>query len=214
MTMNLIMFGPPAAGKGTQAKKLVAGRGYIQLSTGDMLRAAKASGTELGQKVAGIMDRGELVSDDIVIALIEEQLDLNPNAAGFIFDGFPRTVPQAEALDASLTGRGQKVDTVIRLKVDDAALTQRIVKRFKEQGRKDDNPESFKVRLAAYNEQTAPLLPYYSAQGKLTEIDGMADIDTVAGQIEHILSRYDGATPAGANGTVKRSFWARIFGAK
>ena len=160
------------------------------------------------------MDRGELVSDDIVIALIEEQLDLNPNAAGFIFDGFPRTVPQAEALDASLTGRGQKVDTVIRLKVDDAALTQRIVKRFKEQGRKDDNPESFKVRLAAYNEQTAPLLPYYSAQGKLTEIDGMADIDTVAGQIEHILSRYDGATPAGANGTVKRSFWARIFGAK
>ena len=214
MTMNLIMFGPPAAGKGTQAKKLVAGRGYIQLSTGDMLRAAKASGTELGQKVAGIMDRGELVSDDIVIALIEEQLDLNPNAAGFIFDGFPRTVPQAEALDASLTGRGQKVDTVIRLKVDDAALTQRIVKRFKEQGRKDDNPESFKVRLAAYNEQTAPLLPYYSAQGKLTEIDGMADIDTVAGQIEHILSRYDGATPAGANGAVKRSFWARIFGAK
>ena len=214
MTMNLIMFGPPAAGKGTQAKKLVAGRGYIQLSTGDMLRAAKASGTELGQKVAGIMDRGELVSDDIVIALIEEQLDLHPDAAGFIFDGFPRTVPQAKALDSSLKGRGQKVDTVIRLKVDDDALTHRIVKRFEEQGRKDDNPESFKVRLGAYNEQTAPLLPYYSAQGKLTEIDGMADIDTVAGQIEHILSRYDAATPTGANGTVKRSFWARIFGAK
>ena len=214
MTMNLIMFGPPAAGKGTQAKKLVAGRGYIQLSTGDMLRAAKASGTELGQKVAGIMDRGELVSDDIVIALIEEQLDLNPNAAGFIFDGFPRTVPQAEALDASLTGRGQKVDTVIRLKVDDAALTQRIVKRFKEQGRKDDNPESFKVRLAAYNEQTAPLLPYYSAQGKLTEIDGMADIDTVAGQIEQILTRHDTDASGGTGAAVKRSFWSRIFGAK
>ncbi len=214
MTMNLIMFGPPAAGKGTQAKKLVAGRGYIQLSTGDMLRAAKASGTELGQKVAGIMDRGELVSDAIVIALIEEQLDLNPNAAGFIFDGFPRTVPQAEALDASLSGRGQKVDTVIRLKVDDAALTQRIVKRFEQEGRKDDNPESFKVRLSAYNEQTAPLLPYYSAQGKLTEIDGMADIDTVAGQIEQILSRYDAASPTGAKGTAKRSLWARIFGAK
>ena len=214
MGMNLIMFGPPAAGKGTQAKKLVDNRGYIQLSTGDMLRAAKASGTELGLQVAGIMDRGELVSDDIVIALIEEQLDLNPDATGFIFDGFPRTVAQAQALDASLTGRGQKVDTVIRLKVDDAALTQRIVKRFEEQGRKDDNPESFKVRLGAYNEQTAPLLPYYSEQGKLTEIDGMADIDTVAGQIESILTRYEAGTYAANARTAKTSFWARLFGRK
>ncbi len=214
MVMNLIMFGPPAAGKGTQAKKLVAGRGYIQLSTGDMLRAAKASGTELGLKVAGIMDRGELVSDAIVIALIEEQLDLNPNASGFIFDGFPRTVPQAEALDATLTGRGQKVDAVIRLKVDDAALTQRIVKRFEEQGRKDDNPESFKVRLAAYNEQTAPLLPYYSEQGKLVEIDGMAEIDPIAAQIESILARHDGPAAGKPVATVKRSFWSRLFGGK
>lgn len=214
MTLNLIMFGPPAAGKGTQAKKLVEGRGYIQLSTGDMLRAAKASGTELGLKVAGIMDRGELVSDAIVIALIEEQLDLNPNAAGFIFDGFPRTVPQAEALDATLAKRGQAVDAVIRLKVDDEQLTKRIVKRFEEQGRKDDNPESFKTRLGAYNEQTAPLLPYYRAQGKLTEIDGMAQIDPIAAQIESILTAHEGAAAKGTDGTVKRSFWSRIFGAK
>lgn len=214
MTMNLIMFGPPAAGKGTQAKKLVAGRGYIQLSTGDMLRAAKASGTELGLKVSGIMDRGELVSDAIVIALIEEQLDLNPGAAGFIFDGFPRTVPQAEALDATLAKRGQSVDAVIRLKVDDEALTQRIVKRFEEQGRKDDNPESFKVRLAAYNEQTAPLLPYYASRDKLVEIDGMADIDPIAVQIESILAAHEGDSQAAVEKGVKRSFWSRIFGVK
>lgn len=210
MGMNLIMFGPPAAGKGTQAKKLVADRGYVQLSTGDMLRAARASGTELGLKVSGIMDRGELVSDAIVIALIEEQLDLNPDAPGFIFDGFPRTVPQAEALDATLAGRGQKVDTVIRLRVDDEVLTQRIVKRFEEEGRKDDNPESFKVRLSAYNEQTAPLLPYYSTQGKLTEVDGMAAIETVSSQIEQILNRH---IAAGVRGQ-KKSFWQRIFGGK
>ena len=214
MTMNLIMFGPPAAGKGTQAKKLVSGRGYIQLSTGDMLRAAKASGTELGVKVSGIMERGELVSDAIVIALIEEQLDLNPGAKGFIFDGFPRTVPQAEALDATLKNRGQAVDCVIRLKVDDEQLTKRIAGRFAEQGRKDDNPESFKTRLSAYNTQTAPLLPYYSAQGKLTEINGMADIDTVAGQIEQILSRHNDGASAGQANAVKRSFWSRLFGAK
>jgi adenylate kinase len=185
--MNLILFGPPAAGKGTQAKRLVSERSYIQLSTGDMLRAARTSGSELGTKVAGIMDSGGLVSDEIVIALIEEQLELNPNAAGFIFDGFPRTVPQAEALDKLLEGRGTKVDKVIRLKVDDEALMSRIIKRFEEEGRKDDNPESFRKRLDAYNAQTAPLLPIYAEQGKLTEVDGMQAIEEVAGQIDKVL---------------------------
>ena len=195
--MNLILFGPPAAGKGTQAKRLVSGRGYIQLSTGDMLRAARQSGTELGQKVAAIMDAGSLVSDEIVIALIEEQLDLNPDAPGFIFDGFPRTVPQAKALDEALAGRGKQVDAVIRLKVDEAALIARIEGRFAEEGRADDNPEAFKKRLAAYNEQTAPLLPIYAEQGKLKEVDGMADVDTVSASIGSVL---DAAGEGGGNG--------------
>ena len=195
--MNLILFGPPAAGKGTQAKKLVSERGYIQLSTGDMLRAARTSGTELGKRVAGIMDSGALVSDEIVIALIEEQLDRNPKAPGFIFDGFPRTIPQAEALDASLAGRGKKVDSVIRLKVDEDALLARVTKRFEAEGRADDNPEAFKKRLAAYNAQTAPLLPKYRGEGKLTEIDGMASVETVAAAISGIL---DGAGKGGKTG--------------
>ena len=186
--MNLILFGPPAAGKGTQAKRLVAERGMIQLSTGDMLRAARASGSELGQRVAGIMDRGELVTDAIVIALIEEKLPEAEAAGGAIFDGFPRTVAQAEALDAMLKGRGAAIDKVVRLKVDDEALVARIGKRFAEEGRADDNPESFKVRLAAYNTQTAPLLPYYQAQGKLTEVDGMASIESVATAIDGALA--------------------------
>ncbi len=185
--MNLILFGPPAAGKGTQAKKLVSERAFIQLSTGDMLRAARTSGTELGKRVAGIMDSGSLVSDEIVIALIEEQLDRNPKAAGFIFDGFPRTIPQAEALDASLAKRGKKVDAVIRLKVDEAALLDRVTKRFEAEGRADDNPEAFKKRLVAYNAQTAPLLPKYRGEGKLSEIDGMANVDAVAVAISGIL---------------------------
>ena len=192
--MNLILFGPPAAGKGTQAKRLVSERGFIQLSTGDMLRAARTSGTELGKRVAGIMDSGSLVSDEIVIALIEEQLDRNPKAAGFIFDGFPRTIPQAEALDASLAKRGKKVDAVIRLKVDEAALLDRVTKRFEAEGRADDNPEAFKKRLVAYNAQTAPILPKYRGEGKLAEIDGMASVDSVAGAISGIL---DGPVRAG-----------------
>jgi adenylate kinase len=185
--MNLILFGPPAAGKGTQAKRLVEGRGMVQLSTGDMLRAAKASGSELGLKVAGIMDRGELVSDDIVIALIEERLPETQKAGGAIFDGFPRTVAQAQALDAMLAGRGAKIDKVIRLKVDDAALLQRIATRFAQEGRADDNPEAFKVRLDAYNSQTAPLLPFYRDQGKLVELDGMASIEAVAKGVDTAL---------------------------
>jgi adenylate kinase len=191
--MNLILFGPPAAGKGTQAKKLVEERGFIQLSTGDMLRAARTSGSDLGKRVAGIMDSGGLVSDEIVIALIDEQLTLNAGAPGFIFDGFPRTVPQAEALNDLLAQRGMKVDLVLRLVVDDAALVSRIEKRFAEQGRADDNPDAFKVRLAAYNAQTAPLLPFYRNAGLITEVDGMAAIDTVS---TAIAAAIDGATVA------------------
>jgi adenylate kinase len=187
--MNLILFGPPAAGKGTQAKRLVEQRGMIQLSTGDMLRAARTSGSELGQRVAGVMDRGELVTDEIVIALIEERLPEAEAAGGAIFDGFPRTLAQAEALDILLQKRGKQIDLVLRLKVDDAALLNRIEGRFLAEGRPDDNPESFKVRLAAYNDQTAPLLPYYEGQGKLVTVDGMAQIDEVAAAIDQALSR-------------------------
>lgn len=185
--MNLILFGPPAAGKGTQAKKLVGERGFIQLSTGDMLRAARSSGSELGRRVAAIMDSGSLVSDEVVISLIEEQLEKNPKVAGFIFDGFPRTIPQAKALDESLARSGQKVDVVIRLKVDEQALIDRITRRFETEGRADDNPEAFKKRLLAYNSQTAPLVEVYSGQGKLREIDGMADVETVSASIAGIL---------------------------
>jgi adenylate kinase len=186
--MNLVLFGPPAAGKGTQAKRLVAQRRMVQLSTGDMLRAARASGSPLGKKVAAIMDRGELVSDEIVIDLIEEALPRAEAAGGAIFDGFPRTVAQAEALDRLLKRRSSQIDMVIRLVVDDGALIRRIEKRFEEEGRPDDNPEAFKVRLEAYNRQTAPLLPFYGAQGKLVEIDGMRSIEEVAGQIDGALA--------------------------
>jgi adenylate kinase len=186
--MNLILFGPPAAGKGTQAKRLVTGRGMVQLSTGDMLRAARSSGSELGQRVAGVMDRGELVTDEIVIALIEERLPEAEAAGGAIFDGFPRTLAQAEALDRLLEGRGRKIDLVIRLKVDEEALLARIAKRFADEGRADDNPETFKTRLAAYNAQTAPLLPYYEAQGRLVEVDGMAAVGDVAAAIDAALA--------------------------
>ncbi|MEP4192049.1 MAG: adenylate kinase [Sneathiella sp.] len=209
MALNLVLFGPPAAGKGTQAKRLVSERGLVQLSTGDMLRAAKASGSELGLKVADIMDNGKLVSDEIVVALIEEQLDVQAGAPGFIFDGFPRALVQAEALDSVLKSRGESVDTVIRLKVEDASILERIATRFEEQGRKDDNPETFKVRLDAYNRDTAPLLPYYSAQGKLTEVDGMADIETVAASISEVLDRQ-----ASPKGEPKQGFFARLFGRK
>jgi adenylate kinase len=185
--MNVILFGPPAAGKGTQANRLVAERGMVHLSTGDMLRAARRSGSPVGLKAAAIMDAGGLVSDDIVIALIEERLPEAEAAGGVIFDGFPRTVAQAVALDQMLTGRGKAIDRVIRLSVEDDVLLERITQRFKEQGRPDDNPETFKIRLAAYNSQTAPLLPFYRAQGKLVEVDGMAPVDGVARAIDEAL---------------------------
>jgi adenylate kinase len=185
--VNLVLFGPPAAGKGTQAKRLVTERGLVQLSTGDMLRAAIAAQSELGKRVQAVIAAGDLVSDEIVIALIEEQLPAAEAAGGAIFDGFPRTLAQAQTLDAMLKGRGRQIDRVVRLKVDDDVLMQRITQRFAEAGRPDDNPETFKVRLAAYNNQTAPLLPYYEGQGKLIELDGMGDIATVAAEIDAAL---------------------------
>ena len=203
---NVILFGPPAAGKGTQAKKLVADHGLVQLSTGDMLRAAVASGSELGLKVKDIMTSGGLVSDDIVIALIEEQLDTQKSAPGFIFDGFPRTVAQAEALDAALTARGMGIDTVVRLAVDDEKLLERVSKRFEEQGRKDDNPETFRDRLKTYNDQTAPLLPYYAGQGKLAEVDGMDSIEGVSRSVARVVEEVRAAKAP------KKGFLARLFG--
>ena len=185
--MNLILFGPPAAGKGTQAKRLTAERGYVQLSTGDMLRAARKSGSDLGNKVAAIMDSGSLVSDEIVIALIEDALAQNKTAPGFIFDGFPRTVAQAEALDAMLERHGKQIDRVVKLEVDSQKLMDRIAKRFAEEGRADDNPEAYKVRLDAYFAQTAPLVPYYEKQNKMHRVDGMADVEAVANGIAKSL---------------------------
>ena len=202
--MNLILFGPPAAGKGTQAKRLVSEYGFIQLSTGDMLRAARSAGTELGERVAAIMDSGQLVSDEIVIELIEEQLDTHKDAPGFIFDGFPRTVPQAEALDETLARRDMQVDAVIRLQVDEEALLERVTKRYEEQGREDDNPETFSRRLEAYNAQTAPLLPIYAERKRLFQVDGMKDIDTVAKEIDSVLANIEGSE--------KKGFLSRIFG--
>ena len=187
MALNLILFGPPAAGKGTQAKRLVETRGMVQLSTGDMLRQAIAEGAEIGQRCKTIMEAGHLVPDNIVIALIELKLD--EAAGGAIFDGFPRTLAQAEALDEMLERRGARIDQVIRLKVDEDRLIARVTKRFEEQGRPDDNPETFITRLEAYNAQTAPLLPSYGDQGKLSEIDGMGTVEAVSASIDAILDR-------------------------
>ena len=204
---NVILFGPPAAGKGTQAKKLVADHGLVQLSTGDMLRAAIKAESELGLKVKGMLDRGELVSDDIVLALIEEQVDAHADAPGFIFDGYPRRVSQAEDLDAVLTKRDMGIDVVIRLVVNDEKLLERIAVRYQEQGRKDDNPATFRDRLATYNEQTAPLLPYYAAQGKLAEVDGMASIEGVSRSVARVVEEVNAAkTPEEKKGVLARLF--------
>ena len=194
--MNLILFGPPGAGKGTQAARLVSERRMVQLSTGDMLRAAIAAESPLGRRVKAIVDSGELVSDQIVIELIDAHLDAAEAQGGAIFDGFPRTVAQAQALDLLLKGRGKAVDAVIRLKVDEDQLVARITKRFEAQGRRDDNPEVFKTRLEAYASQTRPLLGFYEAQGKLCEVDGMASMDHVAAAIAEIVDRVKPRAPA------------------
>ena len=187
--MNVIIFGPPGAGKGTQSKRLENDRGYVQLSTGDMLRSAIASGSELGRKVKSILDEGGLVSDEIVNALIEEKLETHAGVPGFIYDGFPRTIAQAKALDQLLEQRGTRIHTVINLKVDENVLMERVANRFAEQGRKDDTPETFKSRILKYKAETAPLLEIYRQQGKLVELDGMAVVETVAVSIAQTLDR-------------------------
>lgn len=192
--MRLILLGPPGAGKGTQAQRLVERHGIPQLSTGDMLRAAVTNGTEVGKRAKAVMDAGQLVSDDIVNQIVSERIDAPDCRKGFILDGFPRTVPQAEALTRMLDEKDQRLDAVIELKVDEAALISRIEKRVAETRaaggpvRGDDNPESFKKRLVEYREKTAPLSTYYAGTGELRTIDGMADMDTVTAEIEAILS--------------------------
>jgi len=213
--VNVILLGPPGAGKGTQAKRLEDKYGLTQLSTGDMLRAERKSGSELGRKVQAIMDAGKLVSDDVIIELIARRIDQLKGGKGFILDGFPRTVPQAEALDRMLAEKGLRLDAVIEMTVDEAALIDRIAGRFscakcgasyhdrfnrpRTEGvcdacgssefvrRADDRPEAVKTRLEAYRQQTAPILPYYRGKGVLRSVDGMAEIEEVGRQIETIL---------------------------
>lgn len=213
--MNLILLGPPGAGKGTQARRLEDTRGLVQLSTGDMLRALVAGGSPLGQQAKEIMTAGKLVPDELVIQMISDRIDQPDVKSGFILDGFPRTVAQADALDKMLAAKGLKLDHVIEMKVDDAALTERITGRYtcakcgkgyhdsfekpavdgvcdvcgstEFKRRADDNAETVKTRLDQYHAQTAPILPYYRDRGVLKSVDGMADIDVVTGQIAAIL---------------------------
>jgi len=188
--MNIILFGPPGAGKGTQAELLVQSRGMVQLSTGDMLRAAIAAGTELGLQAKKIMDAGKLVSDDIMIGMIGERMEADDCKNGVILDGFPRTVAQAQALDAMFADKGISLDSVIEIRVDENALFARIEKRAAETGgaRSDDNAEVLAARLKVYHDNTAPVLPYYEDKGQLVTIDGMQSVEEVNEQIEACLN--------------------------
>lgn len=188
--MNIILLGPPGAGKGTQAKILEDQRGMKQLSTGDMLRAEVAAGTPLGLQAKGIMDAGGLVSDDIMIGMISNRIDQPDCKNGFILDGFPRTVAQAEALDKMLAAKGKDLDAVVQLVVDETILIDRIRKRAAESStvRADDNEETLKGRLDVYRNQTAPILPYYEGKGLLQKVDGMAPIERVTSEIADILT--------------------------
>lgn len=191
--MNIILLGPPGAGKGTQASRLVEERGMVQLSTGDMLRAAKTSGTEMGKQVAEVMARGDLVTDEIVIGLIEEKLRENSEVPGFIFDGFPRTLGQADALALLLSRLGQRIDAVIAMEVNDDVLVERVLNRAKEAvaagqaARADDNAESLRTRLLEYYKKTSPLIGYYHAKGDLFWVPGMETVDEVAASIAKVL---------------------------
>jgi adenylate kinase len=193
--MNIILLGPPGAGKGTQAKRLEESRGMIQLATGDMLRATAKADTALGRKVAAIMASGQYVSDGIIINMIEDRIQQPDVARGFILDGFPRTVAQAEALSALLRSKGLELDGVIELKVDENALLERMEQRVAQtraaggQVREDDNAEAFRLRLSTYREQTAPVSDYYRKLGDLHGVDGMASIDEVSHSIDGFLKR-------------------------
>ena len=192
--MRVVLLGPPGAGKGTQAKALVDRYGIVQLSTGDMLRAAVAAGTPIGVKARDIMARGELVPDDVVVGIVSDRIDQPDARRGFILDGFPRTVPQAEALDRMLKSKGLKLDGVIEIKVDEDILIRRIETRAFEMRsmgmpiRPDDNPDVLKQRLAAYRSQTAPLVAHYKGKGLLRTVDGMASIAEVTGAIGRALA--------------------------
>jgi len=188
--MIIALFGAPGAGKGTQAERLVAERGLVQLSSGAMLRAAIAEGTELGLRAKDIIDRGDLVSDDIIVGMVAARIDDHDCAKGVILDGFPRTVTQAYALDEMLSGKGLSLDCFIEIEVDDAALFARIENRAAKTGgaRADDNAATLRRRLAVYHERTAPLLPYYAEKGVLRSVDGMNSVDEVAALIDAILA--------------------------
>jgi adenylate kinase len=199
--MRLILLGPPGAGKGTQAQRLVAKYGIVQLSTGDMLRAAVAAGTPVGLKAKAIMDRGDLVPDEVVVAIIADRIGQPDAKRGFVLDGFPRTVAQAQALDKLLAERGLALDGVIELKVDEGILIKRIETRVAEMTargekvRADDNPEALRIRLNAYRNQTAPLIGYYAGTGQLKTVDGMAPIDDVTAAINALLKPARAAKP-------------------